>query len=162
MAKSLREIEATAGPAIHTKSVGVDGLTTEEQPQERKQPKTRKLTVVHPEAAVEQEQPTEEQPQAEVEAPKPALYKCSKHHERFPGEAQMLPLKAFPLRAEDGKRKGVYCKRCQSKMHTAYQQRRRAAHMTSIAYLEEQIATKRTQLDALEDQLRVALEQQAE
>jgi hypothetical protein len=158
MAKRLSEIEASAGPVVHTKSVGADGLSTEEAP---KTTKKVKLTVIHPEGTVEQDQPTtmtEEQPQAE--APKQDLFKCSHHDERFPGEAIMLPLAAFP-QTPDGKRKGVYCKRCQTKMHTAYQQRKREAYKGSVGYLEEQIAEKRTQLADLEEQLQAAVERES-
>jgi hypothetical protein len=168
MAKRLSEIEATSGPAVHTKSVGVDGLTTEEAPKAVKQPKTRKLAVIHPEGQIEQveqeqqDQATEEQPTetAAVAPVKPALYKCSHHDARFPGEAQMLPLEAFPLRAEDGRRNGVYCRKCQTKMHGEYAKRKRVQARNSVDALNAQVEKKRAELAALEQQLNDALEHQ--
>ena len=88
------------------------------------------------------------------------LYKCTGHAERFPDEPEfMLPLSAFPLKL-DGTRRGVYCRRCQGRLHTAYGKRKREAARTSIAYLEAQIAKRRTELATLEEQLQVALDRE--
>ncbi len=68
MAKLLSEIEATAGPAIHTRTVNADGLTPEgEAPAtKRSTVRTRDLAIVRNEelAAVEptEGQTTDEQP----------------------------------------------------------------------------------------------------
>ncbi len=91
---------------------------------------------------------------------KGALYRCNNHCERFPGETQMLPLEAFPLRAEDGKRRGVYCKRGQTKLHTAYGRRKREQARNSVERLTVLVEQKRTELAALEQQLNDALEHQ--
>jgi hypothetical protein len=82
-----------------------------------------------------------------------ALFKCTNHTERFPDEPQfMLPLEGFPLTVE-GKRRGVYCRRCQGKLHTAYGQRKREAARNSVERLRAIVEKKRAELAEAEQQL---------
>jgi hypothetical protein len=82
-----------------------------------------------------------------------ALFKCTGHTDRFPEEEQfMLPLEAFPLKA-DGTRRGVYCRRCQGKMHTEYGRRKREAARNSIERLQAIVERKRAELAEAEQQL---------